>query len=73
MVIIIDTVFSRKILSALGPIKSVIGPRANKKCYWPGSFSDVSVSRKISAYMNRITRVLNEFGIKVNIKNTDFF
>ena len=61
--------FSHKILLALGPIKSVIGPRANKKCYWPGSFSDVSVSRKISAYMNRITRILNDIGIKGNIKN----
>ena len=61
--------FHVKILSALGRIKSVIGLRANNKCYWPGSFSDVSVSRKISAYMKRITSIYNESGIKGNIKN----
>ena len=37
MMIVIEPAFSRKILLALGPIKSIIGPRANKKCYWPGS------------------------------------
>ena len=37
MMIVIEPGFSRKILLALGPIKSVIGPRANNKCYWPGS------------------------------------
>ena len=32
-----DLHFDVKILLALRPIKSVIRPRANKKCYWPGS------------------------------------
>ena len=35
-----------KKLLALGPIKSVIRPRANKKYYWPGSFVIFLVSRK---------------------------
>ena len=61
--------FHVKILLALGPIKSVIGPRANKKCYWPGSLGMLRFHGKNSAYMTRITRVLNELGIKGNIKN----
>ena len=57
---------------ALGPIKSVIGPRANKKCYWPGSLVMFRFHGKISAYLARITRVLNELGIKGNIKNNNY-
>ena len=64
--------FHVKILSALGLIKSVIGLRANKKCYWPGSLVMFRFHGKISAYMNRITWILNDIGIKGNIKNIDY-